>query len=187
MQAHRADPQSGLTLVELLVAVAIMGIVLTLAVPAFNDLIARERLRGTHAQLLADLKYARSEAVQRNEAVRIDFRSSTTMVCYSIYAVASGGMCNCLLGSEQCLAGPYGASLPLLKLVQLPLSRGVALSTNASSVTVDPTRAAHSRALTITLTSARGSQLVTTVSDRGLVSTCSPDASMSGVPACATP
>lgn len=174
-------------MVELMVAVVIMGVVLTLAVPAFNDLIARERLRGVNAQLLADLKYARSEAVQRNEPVRIDFRSSTAMACYSIYAVMTGGECDCLQGTEQCLAGPYGASLPLLKLVQLPLARGVSMNTDAAMLTVSPARAAHSTALTITLRNDRGAQLVTTVSERGLVATCSPDGAMTGVPACVTP
>lgn len=174
-------------MVELLVALVIMGVVLTLAVPAFNDLVARERLRGIHAQLLVDLKYARSEAVQRNERMSVDFRSSSGMSCYSIYAMVSGGECDCLQGSEQCLAGPYGASLSLVKLVQLPSSSGVSLTTNATRVQINPLRGSHSTALTISLRSARGPQLVTTVNERGVVTTCSPEASMPGVPACATP
>ncbi|URI06053.1 GspH/FimT family pseudopilin [Aquincola tertiaricarbonis] len=173
-------------MVELLVAVVIMGVVLTLAVPAFNDLIARERLRGTNAQLLADLKYARSEAVQRNYRVVVDFRGSDTMACYSIYEFA-GGECDCLQSNDPCPASAYAAPQSLLKLVQLPRARGVSMSTDGEKLTIESNRARHSRNLTITLRNNRGAQLVTTVSTRGLVTTCSPDGSMPGVPACATP
>lgn len=174
-------------MVELLVAVVIMGVVLTLAVPAFNDLIARERLRGTNAQLLADLKYARSEAVQRNQAVGFNFRSSSAMTCYAIYEAQAGGECDCLRSTNTCIGDEYSAPATLLKLMQLSRDSGVSMSTDAPTFTVNQFRAGHSRDLTITLRSDRGAQLVTTVNTRGLVTTCSPDSSMPGVPACATP
>lgn len=175
----------GVTMVELLVAVIIVGVILTLAVPAFNDLIARERLRGVNDQLVVDFKYARSEAIQRNEPVRVDFRSDGALSCYSVYAVTVGGNCDCLLGAEQCLAGEYGASLVLLKLVQMPSSAGVSMSTDVGSTTIYPTRALHTRSMAITLRSVRGPQLITTVTDRGTIATCSPDQSVPGLPACA--
>ena len=61
----------GFTLVELLVAIAVAAIVLTLGVPSFERVIERNQLTANINELVASLNYARSEAVRRNQRVSI--------------------------------------------------------------------------------------------------------------------
>ena len=61
----------GLTLIEVMVAVAISAILATLAAPSFTGLLARRELAGIANQLSTDIYYARSEAVARNLNVTV--------------------------------------------------------------------------------------------------------------------
>lgn len=76
----------GFTLVELLIVVAVLAVILTLAAPSFREMIEMQRLRGTSAQLTTDIQFARSEAVSRQEVVAISFEPSATgMSCYILH------------------------------------------------------------------------------------------------------
>lgn len=91
----------GLTLIELMIVVAVMAVLAVLAAPSFHDMILMQRLRAVNAQLVTDLQFARSEAVQRQNIVRLSFRSDDTRSCYSIFISRlsiTGQRCNCLLG-----------------------------------------------------------------------------------------
>ena len=61
----------GYTLLELLVTVAIVAIVASLAVPSFQNMIATQRVRSAANDLVASLNFARSEAVKRNTTVLV--------------------------------------------------------------------------------------------------------------------
>lgn len=94
--------QRAFTLVELLVAVALAALVLTLAIPAFSDFILMQRMKSVNAQLVTDLQFARSEAASRNMYVRLRFQSDSNTTCYSIYTLKPGSgvgvQCSCLSG-----------------------------------------------------------------------------------------
>jgi prepilin-type N-terminal cleavage/methylation domain-containing protein len=78
----------GFTLAELLIVVAVVAIVLTLAAPSFSDFILVQRLKGTSSELITDFQYARSEAVSRGRPVFVAFRlpgGGASMSCYTIY------------------------------------------------------------------------------------------------------
>lgn len=62
----------GFTLVELMVAIAIIGILASLALPSYRDLIARESLISTANELISSYKFARGEAIKRNQAVTLE-------------------------------------------------------------------------------------------------------------------
>lgn len=66
---RQTDRAAGFTLIEMLIAVAILGILTTLAVPSFNDYILGQRLANAAFDLNASLSYARGEAIKRNAAV----------------------------------------------------------------------------------------------------------------------
>lgn len=69
---------AGITLVELLVAIALIGVVLTIAAPNFRTFLLNTRLTSQTNELVLALAYARSEAVKRNLHVTVCSRASNT-------------------------------------------------------------------------------------------------------------
>lgn len=61
--------QTGLTLIELLAGLVLIGIVAVLAVPAFSALIDSQRRQDTAQQLVSGLRLARVEAILRSQPV----------------------------------------------------------------------------------------------------------------------
>ena len=61
----------GFTLIEVLVVIVIVGILLSLGVPAWQRYIANAKIRATSSAFLAGVQTARTEAVRRN--VSVDF------------------------------------------------------------------------------------------------------------------
>lgn len=59
----------GFTLIELMIGIAIMGIVLAFGGPALQDMIASHRLKTQVNSFVGALNIARSEAVKRNKLV----------------------------------------------------------------------------------------------------------------------
>lgn len=59
----------GFTLVELMITVAVIGILAVVAVPAMTDMINNSRLRGQSEEVTAALQLARSEALRRNQRI----------------------------------------------------------------------------------------------------------------------
>lgn len=93
---------SAFTLVELMIVVALMALIITLAAPSLRDMILMQRLRAVNAQVVADLAWARSEAISRSTFMQLRFQSSAGadgMSCYIIYArqnVADAPLCDCM-------------------------------------------------------------------------------------------
>ena len=63
----------GFTLVELMVTVAVVGVLITLALPSFMDLIERKHLGGAVEAVYEQLEFARSQAVKRSKPMLVDF------------------------------------------------------------------------------------------------------------------
>ncbi|MDZ7589494.1 MAG: GspH/FimT family pseudopilin [Rubrivivax sp.] len=121
--------QSAFTLIELMVGLAVVAVILVLAAPSFRDMILMQRLRGTSAQLVTDMQFARAEAVSRRTLLRISFRSNAAMNCYTIFTAPSNvTRCDCLLGAG--VACPAG--LTEVRTAEVPLSRSVKLAPPAS-------------------------------------------------------
>lgn len=129
---HQLVP-TGFTLIELMVTIAIMAVIIALVAPSFRRMIEMQRLRSITAQLVTDLQFARSEAVQRNALMRLDFEQNgpfgaATLTCYTIYTAPSGAVrCDCRLGvGAACLAV---AGSTEIRTVQVPSdSLGVQVS-----------------------------------------------------------
>lgn len=63
--------QSGFNLMELMVALAVAGMLLGLAVPNFREFVRNSRLTSASNDLLASIQLARNEAVKRQQPVAV--------------------------------------------------------------------------------------------------------------------
>ncbi|OBP13146.1 hypothetical protein A5320_20085 [Rheinheimera sp. SA_1] len=64
-------PQQGFTLFELLIVLGIAAILVSLALPSYLQLVQQERHTQAVNQIQAMYKFARSEAIKRNQQVNI--------------------------------------------------------------------------------------------------------------------
>lgn len=62
---------AGFTLLEMVVVMAVAALLLGLAAPAMDSLVARQRLRSASYDLVSDLTLARSESLKRASQVRL--------------------------------------------------------------------------------------------------------------------
>ena len=63
--------KNGFTLIELVVAVALIAIVASIAVPSFTSMIANNQVTSATNTMVGFMSYARSEAVKRGRTVNI--------------------------------------------------------------------------------------------------------------------
>lgn len=71
MQRACPDRSRGLTLIELLVTLAVLVVLLTVAVPGMRNLVKNNRLVAATNALVTSLAYARSEAIKRGRPVTV--------------------------------------------------------------------------------------------------------------------
>lgn len=66
MSPRCAIRSAGFTLIELMITLLIMAIVITVGVPSFNEFIASQRVRTTSSDIMADIAFARAEAIKES-------------------------------------------------------------------------------------------------------------------------
>lgn len=165
----------GFTLAELLAVIALLAIIATLAAPSFTTFLAKKRVEGVTAELVTDLHYARSEAVQRGEAVHVTFGDR----CYVVHTTTSGTCATTGLSS----VAPPGVEF---KTVQLGAGSVVQFSPNGSPAVMRYSFEPQRGALTTTPgsvnvnSSVGGFEMRAIVTGVGRVRTCTPNASVSG-------
>jgi prepilin-type N-terminal cleavage/methylation domain-containing protein len=124
----------GVTLIELMIAVVVIGVLLTLAAPSLYDFILMQRLKGTQAQLVTDLQFARSSAASGGLDVQVVFAPATdesALSCYTLYTDTSINSldrlfkCDCRQASGARCQQPTTQEL---RTVQIPTRSGVRLA-----------------------------------------------------------
>lgn len=97
----------GFSLLEILIAVTVMGILAALVGPNVADYVQRTKLDGAAQQLLGDLERARTEAIKRNSAVTL---RKTSASAYTITSVGSRSLDGATFtsGSDSVRFAPFG-------------------------------------------------------------------------------
>jgi type IV fimbrial biogenesis protein FimT len=171
--------QRGLSLVEICVVLAIVSILAGTALPSFDSVLESRRLVGQAAELALDLRYVRSEAVSRNEGVRVSFQTPAGGSCTIVHTGAATD-CTCdVSGVAHCSNGATA-----LKTTFYPVGRGTSVDANVASMRFDPINGTVSPAGTVRVTTSSGAQVHHVVNILGRVRTCSPGGSAKGYKVC---
>jgi type IV fimbrial biogenesis protein FimT len=183
--------QRAFSLIELMLVVALTGILLSLAVPSLLDILNSRRVEAVAAEVSTDLAYARAEAGLRPTDVVVNFGRNSSMSCYSILIDAVAYNCDCT--REQGSVCKFGRRE--IKTTQIPTRVGVDVAattptgswvgSNPNDLTFDsPRMTTRPGNVHVVVKGVRGGQLQVRVNAMGRIITCTPDGSMSGVAPC---
>jgi type IV fimbrial biogenesis protein FimT len=198
-------PSQGFTLLEVLIAVCILGLLAVIAAPSMSSMTANQHLIGAAEQVYGHLQQARLEAVSRNATVYVNFSANgTTTWTYGMSHVTS----SCDLTKTTATAASacvmvvsdgdstLDAGLGATDTGDLVLNRFVSADyvdvmmaisnfdpSTSTQIVFTPTRGTATFG-TVTLTSSRATTLQVRVSALGRAKICTPDATMQGYPAC---
>ena len=180
---HRNDAGSGgFTLVELMIGVAVVAVLLAVAVPSFQALIERQRLKGAGELVLSELQFARSEAIKQNTQVDVVFDGEGTADwCYGIDDDLSSE-CDCEESPADCtVAGEVRVVSNAGDTSSFP---GVVLDTVdiGDETGFAPPRGFSTDSGRIELTGPTGDTIQVRISNTGRVSACSDN--FFGYPTC---
>jgi type IV fimbrial biogenesis protein FimT len=176
----RSTATRGFTVVEMMATVAVAGIVMTAAVPSLGGWVDQNRLKGIASELATDLQYARSEAVLRNEGVRITFHGERSAASCYIVHTGSADRCQCdSTGVARCNGGE-----PPLKAVSFLASQSLSLQSNVGSVLFAPEHGTASPTASLRVHGAQGRTVQHTLNIMGRVRSCVSQGSVSGYRPC---
>lgn len=95
----------GFTIIELMIAVAVLAIITSLALPSYQTLLEKRRVTSAAEQVMAFLSSAQLESVKRNREVGVNLQSSGEDWCLVMVedATAPDDFCDCLT-ADACTA-----------------------------------------------------------------------------------
>ena len=143
--------QQGVTLTEVLVTVAIIGIIAAIAIPSYQDYIARERLLGAAQAIYSQAILARRQAVSNNDT-RYFFVSDDSGDWCAYASSASNATC----ASSDAPIYAHGRDYP-----------GVTVSTGVSTAFVMPALTATS--VSIPVIGTNGDTRTVSISDNQMI------------------
>lgn len=188
-------PHRGFTIVELMITVAVLGILLAAAVPSMIDFYDRKRLISQTEAISNLLQFARSESIKHPSSATASLVSATIKPAAPWFVGLANGTSACT-NTSTCVTTEGSASvtryLAATECTGCTLSihedipTGTAVTTPV--VMTFDLRGTVTTATThdyfFTLTSPRGKQLSMSVSKIGRISICSPAGTVASYPSC---
>jgi type IV fimbrial biogenesis protein FimT len=176
---------AGMTIIELVIVLIVLGVIITLAAPSMRGMMARQRVQSVHADLLTDLQLARSEMAQRSGTdteVAVTFGGNANVSCYTLHI--AGADCDCTRGAgTSCTVASNE-----IRTAQLTRADGVSVAASSPGGTSvkfkPPNGQVEPLGMVIDVQSATSGRLRTSINALGFPSVCSPDGSMRGVNPC---
>ena len=171
--------QHGFTLLELAIVIVVLAILAATAAPSMATFIETRRIDGIATRLASDIQFVRSEALARNRALRLSFRSHAGASCWIVHT-GTAAQCDCPApGPAVCVGGAAE-----IKTVQLPTSGGITLIPNVGSIAFDPLHGTSTPTGTLRLTASSGRAVHHVVNVMGRARSCSPGGAVPGYRAC---
>ncbi len=177
---ERRPKPPGFTLVEMVMALAVMAVLGAIATPSLSALLARQRLQAAAHELQADIAQAKLESSQRGQPVQLRFQTGTSWC----YALSVGPEVDCTTLKPNATASLANG---LIKVVRGSEHAGVTLLA-AQTMTIDAVR---SNALLSAagpgwarFASRDGQQLQVRLGPQSRASLCAPGAPLDRIAAC---
>ncbi len=171
--------QGGVTWIETCVVLAVLGVVTTQAAPAMSSLIDARRLEGSAVQFATDVQYARSEAIARNQPVRITLQNSAQGSCYVLH-IGPSAQCTCNNSAPAACTGEARE----IRTVVLPSDRGVTFTASTASVAFDPLHGTSTPTATFRVLGRQSRTIHQVINVMGRVRSCTPTGGVPGYPNC---
>jgi len=159
--------QSGLTLIELVIALAVLAVLSSIALPSLGQALHRQRLKAAAETLASDMAEARFEAARRGLPLHLVFAGGAGWC----YAVATAPGCDCHVVQVCQLKTVRASDLPGVALLGSQDAR-----IEASGVAAGATRTL--------LGTKNGEQLLVSLSVLGRSSVCAPGGQVAGYAGC---
>lgn len=193
--------RSGVTLVEMLIAVAVIGVVLAVAIPSLTDLIERRRVVAAAGEIASFFAQARAESAAAADKISLHLEPVPADIgdfsCIRMSSNATIDLCTCRRAPTKLCSTGAGR---LLREFTLPRSTSVRfdaapapLEGGVAKYGIDDYVLVFNRGSLPTEVSGvfvkvkgtkTGALLHVEYNQAGKVRTCSPDGSMSGFPLC---
>ena len=176
-----ARRHAGFTLIECCVAMSVVGVLATTAVPSMQSMLDGQKLRNASADLVSDLRLARDAALTRGENVRITVKTAAGATCTIVH---TGAAADCVCGADPAVPPSCSGDATLIRATRLPVSSRVALTTKSPSVVFNAQHGTASPTATYTVTATDGREIRQIVNLMGRIRSCSPQGGVTGQRSC---
>jgi type II secretion system protein H len=165
--------QSGFTLLELMIALAVLSIVISVGIPSMRDAVEKGNTTAAAEEIYSQIQVARSESIARSQTVFMNLSEGTEWAL----GFSSDQNCDPTDNVPACTLPNLDGANPITHRVTFGDHEGMDIASTANQITFMPQRGTASGA-TISITSQgdNGYAVNVIVGALGQVSLCSPDA-----------